>query len=82
MKTAKQIKEQAQHIKLAIGKLIHNPTISDIERKRYYQRLSAVFLAELRYLRNIDNHLCALTGRNIAKDEFYSTSIPANIYAK
>lgn len=80
MKTAKQIKEQANRLGKAIGRTISNPDTPPRECCRLFARLNAISMAEMRYLQNIDRYLCAKTGYNISKDEFYNTALPATIY--
>ena len=80
MKTAKQIKEQANRLGKAIGRTISNPETTRRECYRLFVRLNAIKVAEMRYLQNIDRYLCAKTGHNISKDEFYNAALPATIY--
>ena len=80
MKTAKQIKEQANRLSKAICRTTSNPETTRRECCRLFARLSAISMAEMRYLQNIDRYLCAKTGYNISKDEFYNTALPATIY--
>lgn len=80
MKTAKQITKQAESISKALCRIIHNPNTSPRECCRLFARLNAISMAEMRYLQNTDRYLCAKTGYNISKDEFYNTALPATIY--
>lgn len=80
MKTAKQIKEQANRLSKAICRTTSNPKTTRRECCRLFARLNAISMAEMRYLQNIDRYLCAKTGYNISKDEFYNTALPATIY--
>ena len=80
MKTAKQIKEQANRLSKAICRTTSNPETTRRECCRLFARLNAIKVAEMRYLQNIDRYLCAKTGHNISKDEFYNTALPATIY--
>lgn len=80
MKTAKQIKEQANRLSKAICRTISNPETTRRECYRLFTRLNAIGMAEMRYLQNIDHYLCAKTGHNISKNEFYNTALPATIY--
>lgn len=80
MKTAKQIKEQANRLSKTICRTTSNPETTRRECCRLFARLNAIKAAEMRYLQNIDRYLCAKTGYNISKDEFYNTALPATIY--
>lgn len=80
MKTANQIKEQANRLSKAICRTTSNPETTRRECCRLFTRLNAIGMAEMRYLQNIDRYLCAKTGHNISKDEFYNTALPATIY--
>ena len=80
MKTAKQIKEQANRLSKAICRTTSNPETTRRECCRLFARLNAIKVTEMRYLQNIDRYLCAKTGYNISKDEFYNTALPVTIY--
>lgn len=82
MKTVRQIKDQAKRIAENIGKELHKAEASRIDCHRWFIRLNAVMESESRYLENIDNYLCALTGHNISKSEFFNTPVSVGTYTK